>query len=468
MSENMKKYLKALAILVFLILILPGLIYLGLAIYYQDSFMYGTWINGIYCTGKTIYQVADELEETFVYEELKVITPVGEEALVLEEIDARFDFVRALEAYRRKQNPYSWYLQIIGKQQEQRFLPYVEIDENKLKIWLENTRAFQNNLNLQEDSLEIIWSEKGYALKENKEPILNISLAMERISFALSQAQEVVDLEKEDCFFFRDETREMQKTRDYFSKIDEFQNRELTYKIKEIEKQVLPQELGALLDTGRGGLPRLTEQGDLKLSEQRVKEFVDQLAKDYDSWHNYQFITHDGREIFLKKGNYGTQIHRKKEQDFLMDWIRNPVNTVREPVYLKDFTYRDKNKIDTTYIEIDMTNQKMFYFADGKLTFETDVVTGCVKQNMGTPEMVCQVQRKTRDAILRGANYRSFVNYWVPVYGGIGIHDATWRDEFGGDIYIRSGSHRCINTPLEKMTELYETIEVGTPVVIHY
>ena len=46
-----------LSILLLTMIILPGLIYLGLAIYYQDSFMYGTWINGIYCTGKTIEEV---------------------------------------------------------------------------------------------------------------------------------------------------------------------------------------------------------------------------------------------------------------------------------------------------------------------------------------------------------------------------------------------------------------------------
>ena len=69
---------------------------------------------------------------------------------------------------------------------------------------------------------------------------------------------------------------------------------------------------------------------------------------------------------------------------------------------------------------------------------------------------------------LKKTNYRSFVNYWVPVYGGIGIHDATWRDEFGGKLYKKSGSHGCINTPLEKMEELYDMLEIGMPVVIHY
>ena len=48
------------------------------------------------------------------------------------------------------------------------------------------------------------------------------------------------------------------------------------------------------------------------------------------------------------------------------------------------------------------------------------------------------------------------VKFWVPVKGGIGIHDAGWRKEFGGDIYQTAGSHGCINTPKDKMEELFD------------
>lgn len=50
----------------------------------------------------------------------------------------------------------------------------------------------------------------------------------------------------------------------------------------------------------------------------------------------------------------------------------------------------------------------------------------------------------------------------------MGIHDADWRREFGGEIYRTNGSHGCINTPPEVMSELYELVEIGTPVVTFY
>ena len=60
------------------------------------------------------------------------------------------------------------------------------------------------------------------------------------------------------------------------------------------------------------------------------------------------------------------------------------------------------------------------------------------------------------------------MKYWMAVDGNIGIHDATWRKEFGGDIYLTDGSHGCINTPLEIMSEMYEVVEKGTPVILFY
>lgn len=82
--------------------------------------------------------------------------------------------------------------------------------------------------------------------------------------------------------------------------------------------------------------------------------------------------------------------------------------------------------------------------------------------------MVCYVYEKQKNRVLRGPGYASPVKYWMPIKGGIGIHDARWRSEFGGDIYKTSGSHGCINTPEEEMARLYECAEVGTPVVLFY
>ena len=56
---------------------------------------------------------------------------------------------------------------------------------------------------------------------------------------------------------------------------------------------------------------------------------------------------------------------------------------------------------------------------------------------------------------------------WMPFNGGIGFHDASWREKFGGTIYQYAGSHGCINLPVEKAKLLYEKVYKGMPVLCH-
>ena len=109
----MKKWIKRISLLLMTVIILPGLIYLGLAVYYQDSFMYGTWINGIYCTGKTVQEAAKELTENFEYDVLYVVTPQDVEVIETVTLELQFDFEKALEEYRERQNPFVWYFHML-------------------------------------------------------------------------------------------------------------------------------------------------------------------------------------------------------------------------------------------------------------------------------------------------------------------------------------------------------------------
>lgn len=138
------------------------------------------------------------------------------------------------------------------------------------------------------------------------------------------------------------------------------------------------------------------------------------------------------------------------------------------PAYIQKGYVRGLDDIGDTYIEIDMTEQKMYYYAAGELELETDIVTGNTGRRMGTPQGINYIHGKQRNQILRGADYESFVKYWVPVVGNIGIHDASWRGSFGGQIYQTGGSHGCINTPTANMSQLYEMVEVGMPVIMFY
>ena len=128
-------------------------------------------------------------------------------------------------------------------------------------------------------------------------------------------------------------------------------------------------------------------------------------------------------------------------------------------------TVREKSK--NTYISISISNQYLVYYKMGKLVLETPVVTG----NYGnTPYGTYYVNNKARNVTLKGPEddpYESFVYYWIPFISSThGMHDATWRSRFGGNIYTYDPSHGCVNMPLDKAADLYYMVEIGTPVYI--
>lgn len=125
--------------------------------------------------------------------------------------------------------------------------------------------------------------------------------------------------------------------------------------------------------------------------------------------------------------------------------------------------------IQDTYIEVDLTNQVMTFYKNGKVLVSTDIVSGSNNVS-ATPRGLYFTGERERQITLSGDTWSVFVEYWVPISedNTIGLHDASWRTEFGGDIYLENGSHGCINTPLEAMKTIYENVDDGTPVLVYH
>ncbi len=104
----MKKYIQLISIFILIIIFLLGLLYIGLAVYYRNGFSYGTFINGIYCTGKSVEEVNKELNEGFHVHNLNVQLRDGEKQIDLKSIDYSYDFSNPLNIYLNNQNSFLW------------------------------------------------------------------------------------------------------------------------------------------------------------------------------------------------------------------------------------------------------------------------------------------------------------------------------------------------------------------------
>ncbi len=121
-----------------------------------------------------------------------------------------------------------------------------------------------------------------------------------------------------------------------------------------------------------------------------------------------------------------------------------------------------------TYIDVNLTNQQLIYVINGTPAIISEIVTGNTSKGHGTPVGTYAIYGKATNRTLKGQGYSAFVKYWMPFYKAYGLHDASWRGSFGGNIYKTNGSHGCVNMPSTTAQALFNTVNVGTPVIVHY
>ena len=122
-----------------------------------------------------------------------------------------------------------------------------------------------------------------------------------------------------------------------------------------------------------------------------------------------------------------------------------------------------------SYVEVSIGAQHLWFYKDYQLLLESDVVTGCVAKGTPTQTGIFPIAYKESPATLIPSNETNgtSVQYWMPFYDGQGLHDATWRTAFGGQIYQYRGSHGCVNMPYYAAEFIFNNADSGTPVVLY-
>ena len=227
-------------------------------------------------------------------------------------------------------------------------------------------------------------------------------------------------------------------------------------------------------DIWRASTVELTDSG-AKCNPQRdlVNDLVDRIVDEHGmdgveaKYHN---LAQTREDVHYPVGETGWTMDREtlKKQVFQALVGRNGVKLKPDYNYTQFLrqVYRGYYLPDT-FIEISLDNQYMWLYRYGKLIVETPVVTGCIADGDDTRRGVFRIAYKTRDLFLSGPTWYDHVDYWIPFDGEIGLHDSSWRDEYGGDIYLEDGSHGCVNTPLEAMQIVYNNVISGDYVVVY-
>ncbi|MCR5692283.1 MAG: L,D-transpeptidase/peptidoglycan binding protein [Eubacterium sp.] len=209
-----------------------------------------------------------------------------------------------------------------------------------------------------------------------------------------------------------------------------------------------------------------------KLKLDWTAKYVRKLAKKYNTYGKTRTFktTKDGK-IKLKGGILGWWINEEETVKKLNTLLKNKKSKTLEPVYRNGAVKHGKDDVGDTYVEVSISRQHLWFYKNGKLKMESDVVTGLPTAERSTVRGVHRIYGKQTNRYLGTMavqGYRSFVNYWMPFnWSGQGLHDATWRSRFGGSLYRSGGSHGCVNMPLSNAAKLYGMVSIGTPVIVY-
>lgn len=208
----------------------------------------------------------------------------------------------------------------------------------------------------------------------------------------------------------------------------------------------------------------------VSISQNGLDNYVAKIAKNYTGPSSKSaFITTKG--YALTSSTYQVPynkvlLDRAELASDLKYCMENGVSGLRHAKFVPGTTARPYNG---TYVEISIDDQHLWFYKNDKLVVSTDVITGKVSAGWGSRTGIFEVNGGKRPNVgLVGNDYYAFVYYWMPYISGVvGMHDCTWHDEFGGDVFIYDGSHGCINMPFNEAKKLFNNMSVGTKVIIY-
>jgi lipoprotein-anchoring transpeptidase ErfK/SrfK len=332
----------------------------------------------------------------------------------------------------------------------------ITYDDGLLKECINKLSCFDSSKIIESQNAKVGYGDNGYAItKEVYGNKINKDVLHEYVVKAIQNGDTTINLESNNCY----ENPKYVAT-----------SQEVTY-----AKDTLNKYVSSKITYNFAGLTQVLDSSIIKdwisvdgnfqvtLDEAKVRNYVDTLASTYN--------TSLGTTIKVSGGydgnNHSWIIDSSDETKALIENIKNGQTITKNPIYAQTSSASYFSTVGDTYVEIDMAKQHLWYYKNGYLVVEGDVVTGNESNGCSTPAGVYHLRSKEKDSVLRGPGYAAPVSFWMPFVNEIGLHDASWRSEFGGEIYKTDGSHGCVNLPYYVAEAIYNNINSGDPVICY-
>jgi hypothetical protein len=468
-KKNQATFLKKAGKIAGIVLGVLVVIYLAAGFYFKSHFSPCTSINGVNVSGKTVAKT-EKLIQKQLDDYVLTITDGDNNTEEVRATDINMKYVSdgSVKKLLSEQNSFLWLKTLlVGDKKDVAYS--LEYDEETLDSLVADFACMKKedvtepvNAYPEYQDGQFVIVDEVYGSQVDSEEFASV------IREKLESLTDTLVMRDEQCYEAPKYTASSEEVITACDKLNTYLQSSITYDMAGEKVEISKEDLASMLTC--------SDKMKATIDESKIKEYVQKLKDTYDTVGTKRtFTAGNGKTATVSGGDYGWSIDLDKEVSRLKKDIKRGEAVEREPKYSQEASTHDEADWGDTYIEIDLTNQHVYYFENGKVKLDTDVVTGNESENNGTPAGVYYIKYKQKDRTLRGPKqsdgsykWESFVSYWMPFNGGIGLHDATWRSNFGGTIYKTNGSHGCVNVPPAKAGELYNYIDAGTPVVCHY
>ncbi|MGK0466189.1 peptidoglycan binding domain-containing protein [Clostridium sp.] len=437
------------------------ILFFGISMFFSTHFYFDTTINNINAFGKTVKELDELLLLKSKSYTLELVERNGvKEQIGSTDIELKYNAKDKIQELKNNQHSLKW-INSLFNQKTYEIDDIVTYNEKLLKEHFDKLSCFDTANIVEPQNANFEYNGAGYVIvNEIMGTKVNSDTLYTNVVNAILRGEPTINLEDKNHYINPKYTSISKKIIDTKLLLNKYISSELTYTFTG-GKEIIDASLVNTWIT-------VNENLEVSFDEEKMKSHLSKLNDNYDTYGNQrEFSTSLGTTINTNGGNYGWLVNRKGEVADLILSIKDGQPVEKEPRYIQTAMTHAINDIGNTYVEINMTKQHLWFYKDSALIAEGPVVTGNVSKNYGTPKGVYILAYKARNATLKGENYSTNVKVFMPFNGGIGIHDASFRSSFGGDIYLKKGSHGCVNAPPALAQKIFNNIDERTPVVCY-
>ncbi len=456
MSRRQKNALQRIVVIVIAAL---AVIYIAFSLYFLKHFIPGTLINGDNVGFKSVASVEKMFEEEADNFRMIISGRDGKSGTIdATSISLKPVFDGSIDKLLSEQNAFAWIVGVFKKTGLSTD-SVADYDDNALIAAFDGL-GFYDGERAPEDAHLSDYTDEGYlVLAEDEGSTLDRDKTHEVLRTACGSLIESLDLDAEGCYTRPSVFSDDEKLNETANNLNKYVTAKLTYNFGSEQEYLDGNTIKDWISI---------EGTSVSLDRAKAKEYVDSLARAHDTFGiTRSFRTHSGDTIKVSGGNYGWWTDRVSTTDELVEAINSGKQGEMTPVYFSTAENYGENDIGDTYVEVNLDAQHVYCYVSGNLVTQADCVSGKVSTGNFTPDGTYAITYKEKDATLVGENYSSPVKFWMPFNGNIGLHDASWRSSFGGNIYLTGGSHGCVNLPSSAASKIFENVHKGEAVVVY-